>query len=147
MAKKTVTNLQDVQINVKLKLAALWATLMFLYVYADVLSFFRPGQLDEIMAGKMGPLEVSQATLLVASLVVIIPALMIFFSVALGAKLNRRINIIAGILFTLVNIGNLIGEGWAYYILFGILEILTTLLIIRYAFRWPADKDHEFEQS
>jgi len=40
--------LEDVKIGMKLKLSALWAAIMFLFIYADVLSLFRPGQVDEI---------------------------------------------------------------------------------------------------
>ncbi len=34
---------------------------------------------------------------------------------------------------------NLVGEGWAYYLLFGVLEILLAGLVVRYAFRWRSD--------
>jgi cbb3-type cytochrome oxidase subunit 3 len=35
-------------LSVRLQLAAVWTALMFLFVYADLLSFFRPGELAEI---------------------------------------------------------------------------------------------------
>lgn len=130
------SNLEDSKINVKFKLSALWAAMMFLYIYADTLSLFRPGQIDEIRSGKMGPLEVSELSLLAASVIVIIPALMIFLSLALPAKVNRWTNLILGVLFTLVNVGNVVGETWIYYLLFGILEIVITLLIIKFAWKW-----------
>lgn len=121
--------------GVRPTLSALWATMMFLYVYADVLSLYRPGQLDEVRDGMMGPFEVSQAVLLAASVVVIIPTLMIFLSLILPARMNRWTNVTAGVLFTLVNISNVLGETWVYYWVFGILEILITLLIVRYAWK------------
>ena len=129
--------LEDVKMNVKLKLSALWATMMFLYIYADVLSLFEPGQLDEMTQGRMGPFQVSQGSLLAASIVVIIPALMVFLSLTLKPSVNRWTNITLGVLFTFVNISNLIGETWVYYLLFGALEIVLTLLIVRYAWTWP----------
>ena len=122
-------------IGLRSKLSALWATMMFLYVYADVLSLYRPGELDEIRDGMMGPLDVSQSTLVAASVVVIIPALMIFLSLILPSRINRRTNIAAGVVFTLVNISNLLGETWVYYWVFGILEIVVTVLIVRYAWK------------
>jgi hypothetical protein len=64
-------------LSVRLKLAAVWTALMFLFVYADLLSFFRPGELAEISAGNMGPVDVSQGSLLIAAIIVTIPALMI----------------------------------------------------------------------
>ena len=70
-------------VGTRAKLSALWTAMMFLYVYADFLYLYRPGGIDEIRDGMLGPFEVSQASLLAASVVVIIPALMIFLSLAL----------------------------------------------------------------
>ena len=125
----------DARIGVRAKLAALWATLMFLFVYADYLSLYRPGEIDKIRGGMMGPFEVTQAMLLVASVVVIVPAVMIFFSLVLPASINRWTNIAAGVVFTLINIANVLGETWVYYWLFGILEVVITLLILWYAWQ------------
>jgi len=35
--KKTVTILEDAKINIKIKLSALWATVMFLFAYVDIM--------------------------------------------------------------------------------------------------------------
>ena len=125
----------DARIGVRAKLAALWATLMFLFVYADYLSLYRPGEIDKIRGGMMGPFEVTQAMLLVASVVVIVPAVMIFLSLVLPASINRWTNIAVGVVFTLINIANVLGETWVYYWLFGILEVVITLLILWYAWK------------
>jgi hypothetical protein len=50
---------------------------------------------------------------------------------------NRNVNIFFGALYTLVNISNLIGEPWAYYLAFGVVEIVIALLIIWQAWKWP----------
>jgi len=42
---------QDVIINVKIKLSALWVVLMFCYTYADILGLCAPGNIKELMAG------------------------------------------------------------------------------------------------
>jgi hypothetical protein len=133
---KTTGILEDVKINVKTKLSALWMAMMLLYIYADILSLFRPGQIEEIMDGLMGPFPVTQGSLVVASLLMIIPAIMVFLSLTLKPEVNRWTNIALGVLYTLVNISNLIGESWAYYISFGVIEILLTLLIVWYAWKW-----------
>ena len=124
-------------VGVQVKLAGLWAAMMLLYVYADILSLFRPGQIAEIESGKMGPFDVSQSSLVIASLIVIVPALMIALSLTLRASLNRPANLALGSLFTLVNVGNLVGESWVYYFLFGLLEIAITLAIVATAWSWP----------
>jgi hypothetical protein len=133
--------LVDHSVSVKVRLAGLWTAMMLLYVYADILSLYRPGQIAEIESGKMGPFDVSQSSLVIASLIVILPALMIALSLTLRASLNRPANLALGLLFTLVNISNLLGESWVYYFLFGLLEIALTLTIVATAWNWPSNKD------
>jgi len=135
----TTTEGEDLRINVRIKLSALWVAMMLLYIYADILSLFRPGQIEEMIAGKMGPFPVTQGSLFVASTLMIIPAVMVFLSLALQPKVNRWANIIFGMLYTFVNISNLLGETWACYIFFGIVEIVLTLLIVRYAWKWSSN--------
>lgn len=122
--------------TVRTKISALWAALLLLYVYADVLSLFRPGQIEEMADGRMGPVEATQATLLLAATIVVIPTLMVFLTLILKAGLCRWTNLVLGVLYTAVNVGNLIGETWAYYLLFGALEIAATALIVWYAWKW-----------
>lgn len=129
--------MEDIKINTKIKLSALWVSVMFLYIYADILSLFKPGEVQEILEGRMGPFPATQGSLLTASILMIIPALMVFFSLVLNAKANRNVNILFGALYTLVNISNLIGETWIYYLVFGVVEIVMTLLIIWHAWKWP----------
>jgi hypothetical protein len=127
---------EDVKINVKMKLSALWVALMLLYVYADILSLFKPGAIEQMMEGFMGPFPVTQGSLLSASILMMIPAVMVFLSLTLKSKLNRWVNVILGVLYTFVNIGNLMGEIWAFYIFFGIVEIVLTFLIVGFAWKW-----------
>jgi cbb3-type cytochrome oxidase subunit 3 len=134
---KQTTKKEDVTINVKMKLSALWVALMLLYIYADIFSLYRPGQLKEMMEGLMGPFPVTQGSLLTASILMIIPAVMVFLSLTLRPKVNRWANIILGVLYTFVNISNLIGETWIYYMVSGVVEIAVTLLIVWYAWKWP----------
>jgi Family of unknown function (DUF6326) len=131
------TEMQVVKINVKMKLSALWAALMLLYIYADHFSLFRTGQIEEMINGRIGPFPVTQGSLLVFSILMIIPAVMVFLSLTLNPKVNRWTNIILGVIYTFVNISNLIGETWAFYIFFGIVEIMLTILIVWYAWKWP----------
>jgi hypothetical protein len=129
--------LVDPGVSVKVKLAGLWTSLMLVYVYADILSLYRPGQIADIESGKLGPFDVSQSSLVFASLIVIVPALMIALSLTLRASRNRRANLALGLLFTLVNVVNLLSESWVYYFLFGLLEIALTLTIVATAWNWP----------
>lgn len=127
---------EAVRLPVQMKLSALWASLMFLYIYADFLSLYGPGQMEEAMAGRMGPLPVTQGSVLAAAVLMLIPALMIYLSPALQPRAARWANIVVGLLYTAFNVWNLVGETWAFYLLFGIVEIALTLLIVGYAWRW-----------
>ena len=130
------TETEDVKINVKMKLSALWAALMLLYIYADHFSLFRTGQIEEMMSGRIGPFPVTQGSLLAFSILMMIPAVMVFLSLALKPTVSRWANIILGVLYTFVNISNLIGETWVYYMFFGVVEIVLTFLIVWYAWKW-----------
>ena len=132
----TTTEREDLRINVRIKLSALWVAIMLLYIYADILSLFKPGQIEQMIAGKMGPFPVTQSSLLAGSTLMIVPAVMVFLSLTLKTIVNRWANITTGVLYTFVNISNLVGETWAYYVFFGIVEIAFTLLIVRYAWKW-----------
>ena len=130
------TEKEDARIPVKMKLSALWAALMLLYIYADHFSLFRTGQIEEMISGRIGPFPVTQGSLLAFSILMMIPAVMVFLSLALKPTVSRWANIILGVLYTFVNISNLIGETWAYYMFFGVVEIVLTLLIVWYAWKW-----------
>ncbi len=53
-----------------------------------------PGKIEDIQTGRVFVFDITQGFLLAALALVTIPALMIFLSVALPAKVNRWTNII-----------------------------------------------------
>lgn len=138
--KKTATILEDVKINVKIKLAALWVAVNLLFLYVDIYSFFRPGIIEDALAGKVWEFQITQVWLLGVIILMTIPSLMVFLSLTLPAKANRWTNIIVGILYIVVTLGMTIGESWAYYIFASIVEAVLLLLIVVYAWKWPTQK-------
>jgi hypothetical protein len=131
--------LEDIKVHVKLKLAALWASVMFVYVYVDILGFFKPGEIEGILAGVVWEFEITQTWALVALVLMTIPSLMVFLSLALPARANRWTNIIVASLYVPVSIFNVIGEAWVFYFWFAvIIEVALLSLAIRYAWTWPA---------
>ena len=114
----------------QVRLAGLWITLVLLYVYCDIYSFHRPGYVADMTAGKIGPFDVSQGTLAGFGVLMAVPILMIPASLFLNLVIVRWLSLLVGILYTLVNVGNLVGETWAYYWVYGLLEIAVTALII-----------------
>ncbi len=128
--------LEEMKINVKLKLAALWASFMFLYIYVDYFHLYMPGSLEDIHAGKMFVFDITQLALLIGLASVTIPAFMIFLSVALPARVNRWTNIIVAAVYIPFTLFNLAGEAWMHMVFGAAVEVVLLLLIIRYAWRW-----------
>ncbi|MCB8981667.1 MAG: hypothetical protein H6657_30025 [Ardenticatenaceae bacterium] len=136
----TSNDLVDVRVNVKLKLAAMWASFMFLYIYVDYFHLYMPGSIEDILAGKVFTFDISYLFLLVAMIGVAIPALMIFLSVALPAKVNRWVNIITAAVYIPYMLFNLAGEAWVHMYFAAALEVALLLLIIGYAWKWTESK-------
>ena len=134
--------LEDIQINVKIKLSILWIGLMFFYLYNDVLSLYRQKILEGLLAGELEGVTFTQEVLFGAAILMAIPIFMVFLSIALPAKWNRWVNIVVGIFHAIVLVGTVLapGEIWAYYALYMVFEAVFIVLIIWYAWKWPTQE-------
>ena len=130
--------LENFNINVKIKLALLWTSLMFCYIYEDYFELYVPKRIERIISGES--LLNTPEKLLAASMVLIIPALMIFLSVLLQPKLSRFFNLLFGIFYTVLMLWIAIhySDKWLRFaIVFAIVECLITSIIVWYAWKWP----------
>lgn len=136
--KETASVLEDVKINMKLKLSALWVTLMLFYIYADILGFYTPGVIEKVMSGQVGGIQITEGFLFVMAMWMAIPSVMVFLSLTLKANVNRWVNIIASIA-SLVVLGAsfFAGEFSARYTLQAIVEGVLIVLIIWQSWNWP----------
>lgn len=129
--------LEDAPVPVRLRLSALWASVMFCYIYGDYFGLYRPGTLQGMLDGRMGPLgPTTQGVLLGTALLMAVPAAMVALSVLLPAVLARWSNVVFGLAYTAVMAVSLPGA-WTFYIVLGVLEMLATLAIAVLAWRWP----------
>jgi hypothetical protein len=129
--------LQDAKVNVKLKLASLWAAFMFLYIYVDYFALYMPSKIEDIVKGRVFVFDITQEFILAALVSVSIPALMIYISVALPAKVNRWTNIIIAAVYIPYSLFNLAGEAWMHMYIIAAVEVALLSLVIRYAYKWP----------
>ena len=134
--KRTAPALDDIRIHVKFKLFALWTSVMFCYIYGDYFELYQPGKLQAMLTGRMALGAVSQGVLLGVAAVMVIPSLMGFLSLVLPPRVNRWLNIIFGVAYTVIVILAIQGS-WHFYIFFGLIEITLTALIAWYAWTWP----------
>ena len=111
---------------------------MFLYVYVDVLAFYKPGVIHDMLAGKIWEFNISQTFMTTALILVAIPALMVVLSTTLPARANRITNLIVASVYVPVSAFNAVGESWTYFYGLGVvLEVILLALILRYAWTWP----------
>jgi hypothetical protein len=120
-------------------LALAWASLMFLYIYNDYFSLYVPGTIDEMTAGRMGPLGPATPGVLVGvSTLLAIPSLMILLSVALPTTASRWLNLGFAVAYTVVEVLTLPGSP-LFFQLVVVLEIALTSFIAWRALRWPKE--------
>jgi len=133
----SATSFIDTKVNVKLKLAALWASFMFLYIYVDYFHLYMPGMVKDLLAGKAYIFDINQAFILSALLLLSLPILMIYFSVALPARLNRIVNLIVATFYIPFTLFNLSGMVWIHMVFAAFIEVFILFVIIGCAWKWP----------
>tara|TARA_R110000868_G_scaffold49156_6_gene158670 strand:- start:5457 stop:5867 length:411 start_codon:yes stop_codon:yes gene_type:complete len=133
--------LENSKVNIKIKLAALWASATFCYLYGDYFELYTPDKVNSLISGDN--IMASPTTLLIASIILAIPSVMVAASILLKPKINRILNIVFGTLFTLmmVFIGIISTNEWyLFYVFLAFLESIITALIVWYAWKWPKEK-------
>jgi hypothetical protein len=141
-----MSQLLNVTIDTKLKLSALWISIMFCLIYSDYFGLFTPGAFETIRAIRADP--ESQGFLRVAFVLEASPILMIFLSVVLSARYNRIINIVVGAFFVLgiafsIFVDSSLGTAFNVTIPLSAVKILKiavasfAALVVWYAWKWP----------
>lgn len=83
----------------RIKLSALWVSLMLTYLLGDVLRVFS----GDFVAGEVGGMQVSQGLYLGLAALMVIPVVMVFLSLTLKHAVDRWANIILPIVFFVFN--------------------------------------------
>jgi hypothetical protein len=132
---------QEAQLPVRAKLAAAWTSFMFLYVYVDILGFYKPGHVDEILVGVVHEFETGPTFMSLALTALAVPILMVVLTAALPARVVRAATLVVAALYIPFSIYNVSGEeSWDYSYFFGLsigLEVLLLAFILRAAWTWP----------
>jgi Family of unknown function (DUF6326) len=128
---------EDVKVGVRFKIAALWIAMLFLFAYGDIFGFFSPGRIQEVMAGEVSGMAITQGFLFAVSLYVAVASVMVFLSLVLSPTVNRWTNVVLPSLYVASIVASAIGETSAYYWLLSIAEGALLLLIVWYAWTWP----------
>jgi len=129
--------LEDFKINVKIKLSALWTSVTLCYLYGDYFEFYVPEKVEGLVSGNN--ILDSPTKLFFASVLLAIPALMVFLSIILKPSINKWLNIAFGIFFTTIMLliaATSITPWRTFYVFLAIVESVITSLIVWYAWKW-----------
>ena len=130
--------MQELQIDVRIKLSALWIAVVLSYLYGDLLTFYEQGFIEGVIIGKgVGGTPITQISLVGIAILLVIPIFMVFLSLTLKPKANRLTNIILGIIYIGASLITLPMSTYAFYILLGIVEAVFAVLIVWNAWKWP----------
>ena len=141
--------------NLKKKIAMLWILMAVAMSAHSILLFME--MIEKIELPLEPPREVYLVVipewvmamdpaqmLFIMSLYWLIPLWMAFLSVTLKDVANRRVNLVLGVIFTIVNILHIFGcpvaHASAHQILIVLSTIVVSLLIVGYAWKWPKEE-------
>jgi Family of unknown function (DUF6326) len=136
--KTNLGDFEDIKVNIKIKLSALWTSVTLCYLYGDYFELYVPKKVEDLISGDN--LLNSPMNLLAASALLAIPAVMVCLSILLKPKINRWLNIIFGLFFTAIMLliaSDSLTEWRAFYLFLAIVESILTSLIVWYAWNWP----------
>ncbi len=121
-------------IDPRLKISALWISMVVVFAYVDIFSLYKPGILADLQAGTIYRFDITQTFLFLTTLFIVLPSLMISFTLIMPPKLNRATNTVIAGVYALIVVGNAIGE-WTYYIFGSAVEAALLVGVIYYARR------------
>ena len=134
----TVTDYRDSWISPRVKIAALWTSMLFVFGYVDLFSLYRPDVRADIAAGKISVFSIGQGYLLGVIVYVALPSLMLFLSLVLPVRVTRMTNLVLAVIYAITVAGSAVGE-WGYFILGSAIQVALLAGIAYYAWTWPKE--------
>lgn len=134
----TTNQLDEMRLNLRIKLISLWAAVMFFYLYGDYFALYIPGEAENLVKGKV--ILNNPVKLFVASVLMAVPPTVILITAMGRAFLAKWANVVAGILFTGIMVliaATSIDIEWAAYVFYAFVESCTTIAIVWLALKWP----------
>ena len=129
------SNIKTTGMDMKAKLSTLWIFVLLNVIFRDIHELFRPELLEEMMAGVVNGVHITDELLLLGGIGMEILIAMVILSRVLPYRVNRWANIIVGpISIPLVLSSGIHDLDDMFF--FGI-EIVALLLIAWLAWKWP----------
>jgi hypothetical protein len=115
----------------RITLAALWVSVMLIFLLGDVLRIFA----GDFTAGEMGGKPVGESQWMLAAVIMLVPIVMIILSLLLPFPLARWACIVVALLFVVFNLFGLPYPGMYDNFLIGVSFVFCGL-IVWYAWTW-----------
>ncbi len=119
-------------VDVRIILSGLWVALMLTYLLGDVLRIFA----GDFKAGEMNGVQMTQAMLFAAAILMLIPIVMVVLSLTLNYPAIRWVTIVAAILLFLFNLARLPTYPSAYDKFLIMVGLVFNVLTVLYAWKW-----------
>jgi phosphoglycerol transferase MdoB-like AlkP superfamily enzyme len=120
----------------RIKLSALWVSLMLTYLLGDVLRIFS----GDFVAGELSGMEMSQGLMVGMAALMVIPVVMVLLSLILKHAVNRWTNIILSIFFFVFNAIGLPTYPSLYDQFLIVVGLVFNLVILWVAWKWKAQE-------
>lgn len=135
----------ETEIDPRIKISALWASVAMLFAFVDLFSLYRADVLEDLLVGKVFVFDVSETFLLAAVLYIVPACLMVFFTLLMRPRLNRIVNMSLASFYVITTLGSAVGEMW-YYVLGSVIEAILLGIVFMYARALrPADRQINVE--
>jgi uncharacterized protein DUF6326 len=127
----------------KVLLSTLWIFVVLNYLYADVIGLtfnrvLQPEAWSQLGSGYIGSIHITQGFVLMTAVLMETAIAMVLLSRILSYRPNRWANVGVGALQTAAVAWSMSGGDLnVFYAFFVIIEMVTTLFIIWYAWTWP----------
>jgi len=129
------TNQKLITMEMKAKLSTLWIFVLLNVIFRDIHEFISPGFLAEMMTGTVNGIQMTEELLFLGAIMVEVPIVMVLLSRILQCRVNRWANMVAGVFTILVVFSNVPTD--FDDIFFEIIEVVSLLLIVWFAWKWP----------
>ncbi|MGD0028618.1 MAG: DUF6326 family protein [Candidatus Bathyarchaeia archaeon] len=128
----------------RIRFSVLWLFADIAFVAHSLLTFLKPGVVEQVMAGNIEGLKITPEILFLYAIIFLFPLVMAFLSLTLKYSIVRWANIIMGIVGVVLSLIGLseelsLSQPYAFAILIWITKIIVDVLIIWYAYKWPKE--------
>ena len=122
--------------EIRIKLSALWVSLMLTYLLGDVLRIFS----GDFVAGEVSGMQITQGLMLGMAILMTIPVVMVCLSLILKYAVNRWANIILPIVFFVFNAIGLPTYPSLYDQFLIVVGLVFNVLTVWLAWRWKKEE-------